>query len=332
MIVSVAICTWNRARLLEGTLAGFVELSIPPGVEWELLVVNNNCTDETDEVIARFEGRLPIRRFQEPDPGLSRARNRAIAEASGELLLWTDDDVLVDEDWLASYVQAATRFPSAAFFGGVIEPQFEVEPPAWIVCNTARLADPFAILQLGPETRALGNGEVVLGANMAIRAWAFRDFQFDVRFGVRGASRIGGEEVYVQELVEQGHFGAWVGSARVRHVISADRLTVEYLRRCFRGYGRTKARHEGAPPCPTLLGYPRFAVRKYLAARVTMARRPVGDPRWVDAMATSAFLEGYLAEARRGVSPLLDSQAGPPPEAGRPVLPMGARAGASGST
>ena len=94
MLVTVAICTWNRAALLDQTLARMRALSIPTGTEWELLVVNNNCTDHTDSVIAKHTGALPIRRIAEPTPGLSFARNAALAAAKGEHLLWTDDDVL----------------------------------------------------------------------------------------------------------------------------------------------------------------------------------------------------------------------------------------------
>ena len=63
--ITVAICTWNRAQLLDQTLTEMRKLRIPPGIEWELLVVNNNCTDDTDGVLDRHEGRLPIRRLFE---------------------------------------------------------------------------------------------------------------------------------------------------------------------------------------------------------------------------------------------------------------------------
>ncbi len=96
MRVETAICTWNRASLLDRTLAEFRLLEIPHGVEWEVMVVNNQCSDSTDAVIARHAAHLPIRRLVEPRPGLSHSRNCAVAAARGDLLVWTDDDVLVD--------------------------------------------------------------------------------------------------------------------------------------------------------------------------------------------------------------------------------------------
>ncbi len=78
MNVTVAICTWNRAKLLDQTLTRMQQLRIPANVAWELLVVNNNCTDDTDAIIAGHESALPLRRLFEPKPGLSNARNFAV--------------------------------------------------------------------------------------------------------------------------------------------------------------------------------------------------------------------------------------------------------------
>jgi len=120
--VTVAICTWNRSQSLQHTLEGFARIAIPSETDWELLVVNNNCTDRTDEVIRVFQGRLPVRRIFEGRPGLSHARNRAIAEATGNYIIWTDDDVTVCEGWLSAYVDAFRRWPEAAIFGARLSP------------------------------------------------------------------------------------------------------------------------------------------------------------------------------------------------------------------
>src|SRR5262249_47418646 len=122
--ISVAICTWNRSQLLEQTLAAMCQLRVPADLCWELLIVNNNCTDQTDAVIARYTERLPLRRLFEPKQGHSNARNCAAQTAIGELLIWTDDDVLVDPCWLLEYRKAMREWPEATFFGGTIEAWF----------------------------------------------------------------------------------------------------------------------------------------------------------------------------------------------------------------
>ena len=81
MDVTVAICTWNRADLLDRTLAEMAALRVPAGLRWELVVVDNNCTDHTDAVAARYAGRLPLRLLHQPTPGKSHAANLALDEA-----------------------------------------------------------------------------------------------------------------------------------------------------------------------------------------------------------------------------------------------------------
>ena len=85
--VTVAICTWNRAAFLDRTLASFHRLSIPEGVEWELIVVDNNCTDTTPNVVQRHREFLPIYCVSEKQQGHSASRNAAVEAARGELLL-----------------------------------------------------------------------------------------------------------------------------------------------------------------------------------------------------------------------------------------------------
>ena len=118
--LTAAICTWNRCESLRQTLEGFTHLNVPADTEWELLVVNNNCTDRTDDVLRSFEHRLPIRRAFEPTPGQSNARNRIVAEATGDYILWTDDDVTVSPDWLVAYAEAFRARPEGGLFGGPI--------------------------------------------------------------------------------------------------------------------------------------------------------------------------------------------------------------------
>src|SRR5258708_9599607 len=118
MFVTVAVCTFNRAESLRRTLDSLVAMRVARDLAWELSVVNNNSTDHTDGVIAEYRDRLPMRREFEPLHGHSNARNRAIAAAGGEYIIWTDDDVIVGTGWLAAYAGAFRRWSDAAVFGG----------------------------------------------------------------------------------------------------------------------------------------------------------------------------------------------------------------------
>jgi glucosyl-dolichyl phosphate glucuronosyltransferase len=299
MRLTVAICTWNRAKLLDQTLVQMRELRIPEGVDWELLVVNNNCTDDTDAVIARHSDKLPLRRLHEPKPGLSNARNCAVAATKGDLLIWTDDDVLVDKEWLAAYAKAAADWP-AAYFGGPVDPWFAASPPAWIERNLDQLANPFAIRQYGDEHRLFQDGEYPVGANMAFRTTVLREYSFDSRLGREGANLIGGEEYEVfQRLMQAGLRGVWVGSARVRHYIPSDRLTRRYLESWHRGVGRTLVRRNCRTDGRHWWSVPRWVYRRYLTALVkSWLYFSFAERQWLTNCLTAAHARGMIDEYR----------------------------------
>jgi glycosyltransferase involved in cell wall biosynthesis len=236
---TVAICTWNRAASLAATLESLCAVRVPAGLDWECLVVNNNCTDRTDDVLESFAGRLPLRCLIEPIPGLSRGRNRGVREARGDLVLWMDDDIHVDKEWLAAYVDAAERWPQATYFGGSIEPLYLCEPLSFVTANVGTFQGLLGIRNFGPLERPFREGDGPYGGNMAIRRSVFEKWMFDERLGHQHAYRIAGDETaFFEGLRKSGHEGVWVPGARVRHVITPDQLTAAGIRRHFKAYGR----------------------------------------------------------------------------------------------
>ena len=147
MFVTIGICTYNRAESLRRTLDSLTALQMPKDVVWEILIVNNNSTDHTDEVIAEYRHRLPVRREFEPRPGKSNALNRAIDAANGEYILWTDDDVVVGPGWLTAYVDAFRRRPEAALFGGPITPKLKAPGQPWVAESFLGLAGAVAAIR-----------------------------------------------------------------------------------------------------------------------------------------------------------------------------------------
>ena len=298
MRVSVAICTWNRADLLAQTLEAMTRLQVPVEIDWELLVVNNNCTDETDEVLARYGNQLPLRRCWEPKPGLSNARNRAVEEASGEYLVWTDDDVLVNDDWLAAYHRAFHSWPDAAVFGGPVAPWFAGSAPDWLARAFPRVAAAYAAIDLGFVPRPLDRENLPFGANMAIRMREQRRHPFDPRLGVCQANRGAGEETRVmQAILQEGGFGRWVPEAQVRHYIPLERQTVRYLRSYFFAYGRGRAEESGPDNSKKWFGRPRWLLRRALEQELRF-RIQHGCGRveeWVEALVQASTAWGMLA-------------------------------------
>ncbi len=308
MKVSVAICTWNRSGLLRRTLEQMCRLVVPPDVEWELILVDNNSTDDTRQVVAEFINRLPIRYVFEPKQGLSHARNRAVQEAQGEYILWTDDDVLVDEEWMQAYVEGFRKYPEAAFFGGPVEAWFEGEPPEWLIRTLSLVEHAFAIRHLGDEECALPRGEDGLpyGANYCLRSDWQKRFVYDTVLGVAGKMRkLGEETVLLREVVSAGGEGRWLPRARVRHWIPQSRQTLKFLRQYYFGGGRTSCLLEKetllAPGQKIWFGVPRWTWRALVenTVRYVYYRATKPPEVWVPALVKMSRTWGYWYECRR---------------------------------
>jgi len=300
--VTVAICTWNRAKLLEQTLTRMCKLCIPADVEWELLVVNNNCTDDTDQVLLRHRDSLPLSRLFEPKQGLSNARNCAVAAARGDLLLWTDDDVLVEPEWLSAYHAAAGKWPEAGYFGGTIDPWYECSPPRWLLENIKHVGGMFVIKDLGKEERFLSETEIPFGANMAFRTEILRENPFHPALGRNGGDCMSGEETMLfNTLIAQGKKGVWVPKARVKHFVVKQRLTRAYLWNYFHGFGRSCTRQDLLEHVPrvgkTWGGVPRWLIRQAVKSWVIAHGKQIFlRTDWVADYARAAFSVGSIAE------------------------------------
>src|SRR5271166_5557031 len=113
---SVLICTYNRAQLLMRTLEHSAAQVVPIGTRWEIIVVDNNCADDTSEVVRRYSNdpRIPTLRFmREPRQGVAFARRRAFLESRGKLLACVDDDCLLAPNWIEQALQFASEHPRA---------------------------------------------------------------------------------------------------------------------------------------------------------------------------------------------------------------------------
>ncbi|HEY8154479.1 MAG TPA: glycosyltransferase [Myxococcota bacterium] len=297
MRVSVAVCTWNRAALLRRALESLGALEIPEGVELEILVVDNGSSDETPALLRELASALPLRALAEPEPGLARARNRAAAEARGELIAWIDDDVQVEPGWLAAYAEASLRHPEASFFGGATLPWFEQPPPAWIAESWERLADVWAIRLLPPDPAPIHRKRLPVGANFAIRTALQRRHAYDPRLGRRRGELMGGEETSVlRRLLALGERGWWVPAARVRHWIPAERLAEPHLRRIWFGQGCERALTRSGAPRPRL----RLLARALRAeARYRVSRRLSEPARWLRDLERAQNRWGELSASPR---------------------------------
>ncbi len=245
MDVSVVICTWNRASLLDGALRALAPAIARADGHVEVIVVDNGCTDHTADVVAAATAYLPVRLIVERRPGLSSARNAAVLAARGRHIAWIDDDVRVDPHWLVAYQRAIAADPGASFFGGPVVPVLQGTPPAWLSQALPEIADVFAAVDHGDTSFVITeNRHLPYGANYVVRTDVQRGITYDPALGRQpGHYWLAGEETQVlQTILVRGGRGRWVPDARVRHLIPPERQTLRCLVAQGFGSGRTDAR------------------------------------------------------------------------------------------
>jgi glycosyltransferase involved in cell wall biosynthesis len=228
MRLTVAICTYNRAELLRQTLAGIARQSFPAD-QFEVLVIDNNSRDHTAQVVAEFAGARPApRHIVETKQGLDHARNRAIAEARGKIVVFGDDDILMEPDWLAQLAApfAAGHASRIGAVGGEVIPVFPDGRPAWV-------AEWHAPLAFRADAGPLAAHQNPMGANLALPKRVFAQLGlFRTALDRSGKSLFGGGDEEMIRRVRAAGLEVWFApAAAVRHQLPASRTTFRYAAR-----------------------------------------------------------------------------------------------------
>lgn len=233
MDLSVIVCTYNRSRLLAQLLESALGLELPEGVEWELLVIDNNSDDDTRHVVERFKERLPIRYAFEPQQGKTHALNRALGMSRGRLLLFSDDDVVLPRHWLTNFLVAADDQCEFSWFGGKVKPDWKGARPRWYREETASVFSGFFVdYDLGDQSRPYLRGEKrPLGASLAVRREVFKRVGgFRTDLGPRGKLRgVGDETELIERAAAEGMKGFYVGESPVLHYVAPNRTGISAL-------------------------------------------------------------------------------------------------------
>ncbi len=261
-MLTVLIATRNGAEWVERSLESLCALVEPAG-GWKLLIVNNDSSDATGEVVGRFAHRLPLQVLRSARPGKNAALNLALAHVEGELVAFTDDDVVVDPYWLVRLADAAAVEPAYAVFGGAIRPEWPREPESWML-DLVPLGLAYSLTP--PLRRGQCTPDAVWGPNMAIRAQVFRSgLRFDEAIGPDGSAdyAMGSETSFTRRLAVRGERCFHVPDAVVGHIIRPTQMNREFvLRRAYRG-GRGKGLlAQELEPTVAVAGVPRYFVRE----------------------------------------------------------------------
>lgn len=273
MDISIIISTYNRAQSLSHTLQSFQSMTVPDKVEGEILIVDNNSKDKTRQLVEDMSRRnsLNLNYLFESRQGKSFALNRGLENAKGEIIAFTDDDVIVDKGWLAAVVRATRRYESYDGFGGRIISLWESTPPQWLsltgkhnaLRGTGYLRDDGAEDKEYSETE----NRIPCGANMFFKRRAVEEngpFRLDL--GPVGEKPGAAEDTeYCLRMLKSGKRFKYIGNALIYHKVEAQKLTQRHLT-LWRYYAaRSLVRSTGiSDNVVTCSNIPRYLLRRLL--------------------------------------------------------------------
>lgn len=229
MAVSVIIPTYNRPQALLQTLRSLQGQTLR---DFEILVVDNAADPEIERMVAQFNqtARIKARYIAHDSGGNSGARNRGALEAKGDLLVYTDDDLTFEPQWLAEYHRHFSAHPEMVAAGGCVKPVWEEPPPEWLLEYIGD-AKVFGILALMEPYSYFtpGNG-FFFSCNMALRRSVFDWTGFHPE--KYSTQTIGdGESGLQRDIERRGGLIGYVPGAIAYHHIPPSRMTVDYIRK-----------------------------------------------------------------------------------------------------
>jgi glycosyltransferase involved in cell wall biosynthesis len=247
---SILICTYNRAPLLREAIAALQVMTPPADCDVEIIIVDNNSTDNTPAVIAAAssEGHVPVVALHESRQGKSFALNRGLSVARGDIVVLTDDDVIPDREWLRLTVQAFREHEVTFVFGKVL-PRWSTPPPPELLTPSAQdIWGPLALVDYGDiatayDARSRGQ-RLPIGANLAIARHALLTVGgWRTDLGKVDNTLTSGEdhEIFCRLRRYNLYAGYYDPAIVVRHYVPVSRLTRAYFRQWFFWSGKTHA-------------------------------------------------------------------------------------------
>lgn len=239
MKASAVICTHNRAADLKEALLSLLQQNFKNC--YEVIVVDNCSTDHTKQVVQEFQKmvHIPVIYIFEERLGLSVARNRAIREASGEYVLFLDDDAVACTDWIGGIIALFDLDPRIGCVGGKIEPAWEGSAPLWLSPENRTL---YTILDYSDEVVEMRKPAVPFGANVAFRKSVFDSMEaFREDLGRVGSNLLSSEESELIERIRTRYTVYYTPHASVLHKIPRSRISRKWLLRRIYWQGVSRA-------------------------------------------------------------------------------------------
>ena len=244
MKAEIIIATYNSEKRIGRTLDSLCEMAKQTALkegEWRIVVVNNNSTDKTKEIVQSYEDRLPLKVLDCTTPGKSKAQNMAVRNIKADLIIFSDDDVEVAPDWMDKMVECAAQNPDYSVFSGFIKGYWEKELDPDLSAWGVPVGSTYALHDEDMVSGACDPGKV-WGPNMAMRKAIFDEgLNFDERIGPTPAKfyAMGEETDLAKRAYAKGFKSYFNADAVVKHLVKKETATEDWIiRRAERlGYG-----------------------------------------------------------------------------------------------
>lgn len=239
--VSVIICCYNSAQRITQTLQHLAAQKTNDLV-WEVIVVDNNCTDSTVQLANEFAENYPnlsLKVVKEPIAGLSHARERGVEEASFETIIFCDDDNWLADDYVLNAYNLMNSDHSIGILGGNIKAEFGGQEPTWF----GEYSGGYAIgEQAKPDSDTLEDKKWVFGAGTVLRKELFaqlKSLSIELLLtGRKGNKLLAGDDSELCSIaILLGYKVVASSSLNLKHFVPANRLTLEYARNLYKGFG-----------------------------------------------------------------------------------------------
>ena len=232
-VISAVICTYNRYDVLEQAIQSCLDQRLEAS-KFDIIIVDNSPDIEFATSFGeRYSGVANLSYLIAEIPGLSNARNMALAKSQADIIAYLDDDAIADGNWLIEIVEAFKSYgDSAMAAGGRILPAWQEARPAWVPDQKLGY---LSVVDWGGKTRVINSSEWIAGANMAFRRSQLQAVGgFDVNLGRKGpeTSLLSNEENDVlRKLGERGGSVLYMPNAEVLHQVDSRRLHRDWFRR-----------------------------------------------------------------------------------------------------
>jgi glycosyltransferase involved in cell wall biosynthesis len=302
--ISLVIATFNGARTLPKTLASMNQLKIPDNCEFNLIIIDNNSDDDTSQLLTEYHCQHSLVTLHQTKQGKNAALNLIFDTelVLGDLLIFSDDDVIFPQHFIHSYLQMTLSQPKTNIFGGAVIPHWPGDVPSGLLEGIdAVVAFAITPTEAGYQT-GLIDPVKLHGPNMAIKRHVFdQGIRFNEQIGPNGGNyMMGSESELLYRLKNAKHDAYYQHELKVEHIIRPEQLTRNWIASRAYKAGRSLVMHQIQNQqnilATELAGFPRWALMKRWKMLIIKLVTSNKAAKIYDILWQSNHLKGYCDE------------------------------------